>query len=166
MTTTTDFLARLSTVEQRFADHAATGAAPGLTDPDEKTGEQWEAGQVWAHLAEFLPFWVDQARHVLTSFTGPDPIPFGRVKTDPDRVAAIERDRATEVAALHDRLGEGIALTRDLLTSIPDTAWQRVAGVHSTLGVMPLAKIVDEFMVGHLEEHADQLDGLRSQGSA
>ena len=160
MTTTTDFLNRLSTVAKRLADHASTAAPAGLTDPDEKTGEQWEAGQVWAHLAEFLPFWVAQARNVLTSFTGPDPIPFGRVKTDTNRVAAIERDRATAITELHARLTGGIDATRAFIDSVPDTAWTRVRGVHSTLGEMSLAQIVEEFMVGHLEEHADQLDGL------
>lgn len=164
MTVTTDFLERLATVEKRLADHAAAGGAPGLTEPDEKTGEQWEAGQVWAHLAEFLPFWIAQARNVLMAWTGPDPIPFGRVKSDPERVAAIERDRAGAIGELHGRLADGIAMTRDFITSVPDTGWNRVLGVHSTLGEMTLTKIVDEFMVGHLEEHADQLDGLMRRG--
>lgn len=160
MTATTDFLERLSAVEKRLDERAAAGAVGGLTDPDEKTGEQWEAGQVWAHLAEFLPFWIAQARNVLNAWTGPDPIPFGRVKTDPERVAAVERDRATDIAELHARLTDGIGRTRDFIASVPDSAWNRVLGAHQTLGVMPLTKIVDEFMVGHLEEHATQLDSL------
>ncbi|HUS61314.1 MAG TPA: hypothetical protein VMY34_03895 [Acidimicrobiales bacterium] len=163
MTVTTDFLERLAIVERRLADHAKDGAASGLTDPDTKTGEQWEAGQVWAHLAEFLPFWIAQARNVLSAWTGPDPIPFGRIKTDTARVAAIESDRTTAVSDLHGRLTDGIATTRDFISSVPDTAWTKVLGVHQALGVMTLTKIVDEFMVGHLEEHADQLDVLTNR---
>ena len=33
-------------------------------------------------------------------------------------------------------------------------------GVHPTLGVMAVPRIFDEFVVGHLEQHAGQLDGL------
>ncbi len=36
-------------------------------------------------------------------------------------------------------------------------------GAHPRLGDMPLAQIVEEFVVGHLEEHADQLDLLRER---
>lgn len=35
-------------------------------------------------------------------------------------------------------------------------------GWHPTLGVMDLTRIVDEFMVKHLEEHAEQLDRMSS----
>jgi hypothetical protein len=32
--------------------------------------------------------------------------------------------------------------------------------VHQTLGVVNMPHLVDEFLVGHLEQHAAQLDGL------
>ena len=37
--------------------------------------------------------------------------------------------------------------------------WSRV-GLHSTLGEMDIARQLDEFHIGHYEQHADQLDEL------
>lgn len=156
-----EFLARLDAVAGRLADQAAASPPPeGLTDADPKTGEQWEAGQAWAHLAEFCPYWIAEVHKVVDGWDGSTPVPFGRIKTNPDRVAAIERDRHEQVSDLFARTSDGIAAVRDLLRSLPADAWSAV-GVHQTLGEMPLPKIVDEFLVGHLEEHATQLESLR-----
>ena len=161
MSETAEFLRRLDALEHRLAQHAQRDAAAAegrRTEPDPPTGETWEWGQVWAHLAEFLPYWLAQARAVIRGYSG-DPVPFGRVKSDPDRVAAIARDRNAEGPALWARTGQGIAELRAFLRDLPDGAWA-AHGVHQTLGVMSLQSIVDEFMVGHLEQHAAQLDGL------
>ena len=159
--TVQDLRLRLDAVEARLRALAATPlpATRGhLTDADPGTGEQWEWGQVWAHLAEFIPYWIAQARQVISAYHG-DPVPFGRVKADPERVAAIERDRGADVGALWARLEVHIAELRAFLTQLPDGAWA-ARGAHQTLGTMSLEHIVDEFMVGHLEQHAAQLDGL------
>ncbi len=158
---TEEFLRRVDAVEQRLQQHAqrdASTVGDRRTDPDPPTGETWEWGQVWAHLAEFLPYWLDQARAVIASYRG-EPVPFGRTKSDAGRVEAIARDRNAEVAVLWDRTRDGVGELRVFLRELPDGAWS-VRGRHSTLGEMHLAGIVEEFMVGHLEQHADQLDGL------
>ena len=49
-------------MERRLAEHAARPLPAGLTDPDPGAEERWEAGQVWAHLAEFPGYWLDQIR--------------------------------------------------------------------------------------------------------
>ena len=149
------FAERLDAVERRFA---ALGAPGGLTAADPGTGERWDAGQVWAHTAEFPSYWLAQLALVVGGWRG-EPVPFGRVKSDPDRIAAIERDRTAGPALLGERVREGIAAVRERLGSLPDSAWE-AEGVHSTLGVMPLERIVEEFLVGHLEEHAAQLESL------
>lgn len=51
------FLARLDAVERRLEAHAARSPA-GLSEPEPVTGERWDAGQVWAHVAEFIPYWL------------------------------------------------------------------------------------------------------------
>src|SRR5438552_1680541 len=51
------FLTRLDAVELRLDAHARSEPPTGLTDPDPPTGEQWDAGQVWSHLAEILYYW-------------------------------------------------------------------------------------------------------------
>jgi hypothetical protein len=163
---TEDLLPRLGAVEARLRTLSTTPllAIRGhLTDADPGTGEQWEWGQVWAHLAEFIPYWIAQAQQVIGAYHG-EPVPFGRVKGDPERIAAIDRDRTVDVAALWARLDSHIAELRAFLGELPDSAWA-AQGVHQTLGVMSMPHIVDEFLVGHLEQHAAQLDGLVGTGT-
>lgn len=158
------YLARLAAVRARLARHARTGAHAGLTGADPATGERWEAGQVWAHLAEFQGYWVDQLRGLLVARAAgvPEPIPFGRTKADPQRAAAIERDRGQAPAELHARVERDAAATEAFVRDLATDEW-RAVGLHPTLGPMPLPTVVDRFLVGHLEEHADQLDELASR---
>ena len=153
--------ARLDRVERRLGEHAAQPVPSGLTDPDPGGEERWEAGQVWAHLAEFPAFWLGQVRAVLAAADAgqEQPIAFGRTKADADRIAAIERERHTDPGELLDRVRRDLAEVRDAVRGLPDAAWT-VRGEHPTLGEMPVSGIVERFIVGHLEEHADQLDGL------
>ena len=154
-------LQRLDAVEPRLAALAQTppDAVGGRhTEPDPPTGETWEWGQVWAHLAEFIPYWLEQARMILDSHSA-EPVPFGRTKKDAGRVAAIERDRAVAVVELWARVYRHIGQARTFIGEQHADAWS-ARGLHPTLGVMPLATLLDEFVVGHLEQHAAQLDGL------
>lgn len=150
------FLSRIDAVEQRLRAHASSDAVGGLTEPDPPTGERWEWGQVWAHLAEFVPYWIGEVRTLLA---GEGAAPFGRTKADHERVAAIERDRGVRPSALMDRISPQLVDLRELVASMSDEDWAR-AGRHPTLGEMAMPRIFEEFLVGHLESHADQLDGL------
>ena len=159
MTASIDALiARMAAAEARLAEHAAAPLPSGLSDPDPGDEERWEAGQVWAHLAEFPAYWLEQARSVVEAASD-EPVPFGRVKTDPGRLEAIERDRHADPAALLARVRESLAETTETFRSWPVEAWSRT-GQHPVLGNVGMERIVDRFIVGHLEEHADQLDGL------
>jgi hypothetical protein len=155
---TREFLTRLDAVERRLEAHGARDDHRGLTKADPKSGERWDRGQVWAHLAEFLPYWMGEARKVLAAKTT-EPVPFGRIKTDPGRVGYIAQHRGEPPAAQVARTKAGIQDLREWLGRLPDQAWS-ARGVHQTRGVMSLERIVDEFMVAHLEEHAAQLDEL------
>jgi len=155
------FVERLARVERRLAEHAARPVPSALTDPDPGGTERWEAGQVWAHLAEFPGYWLDQVRHVLAEVDagGAKPIPFGRTKTDPGRLAAIERERRTDPAELLRRATASLAEATAALGALPPQAWD-ACGLHPTRGEMRVTDIVERFLLNHLEEHADQLDGL------
>ena len=153
-----NLLARLADAERRLAEHADAPLPAGLTEPDPGAEERWEAGQVWAHLAEFPAFWLGQVRHVVAQ-AAEEPVPFGRTKSDPERLAAIERDRHTDPHALLDRVRTAVAELTDEVRRLPAEAW-RVRGLHAHLGEMSVERIVEHFLVEHLEEHADQLDGL------
>lgn len=152
------WLARLEDVERRLADHAQAPKPSGLTDPDPPTGERWDAGQVWAHLAEFLPYWMAEFDKVVGAAPG-EPVVFGRTKADPHRIAAIEQRRHEDPPALMAEVRAHAAAWRSWLAALADPGWDRV-GRHPTLGDMDVPTMLGHFVVGHLEEHADQLDTL------
>jgi hypothetical protein len=127
-----------------------------LTEPDQDSGERWDRGQVLAHVAEMLPYWAQQAELIAAG----EQVEFGRVKSDPDRISAIERDRREDPERLLGRVDEGVAVVLALLERLDDQALA-CTGRHQTLGEMTVATIVDRFLVAHLEEHADQLDPPR-----
>ena len=149
---------RLAAVERRLAEHASAPRPAGLTEPDPGAEERWEAGQVWAHIAEFPSYWLAQARRVTDQVTN-SPVPFGRVKTDAGRIEAIERERHTDPAALLERVRASLRDVTDTVRGWEPDAW-RLRGAHPTRGEMTVERIVEEFIVDHLEEHADQLDSL------
>lgn len=159
-TAAADFQSRLAAVEARLRDLTHSRLA-GATPPDPGSGERWDAGQVWAHLGEFIPYWIAQAERVLAAGSA-DPVPFGRTKASPERIAAIERDRHRAATALWHDLREDLNDLRAFLSGVGERGWQ-VRGLHPSLGVMPVSRIVDEFLIGHLEEHADQLEELRTR---
>jgi threonine dehydratase len=149
---------RLDAVQRRLAEHAARPLPTGLADPDPGASERWEAGQVWAHLAEFPMYWLEQIRAVLAA--GADgPVSFGRMKTDASRTDPIERERRTAPDVLLKRVSADIERLSAAFAELPDEAW-RMTGMHPTLGEMSVQAIVDRFVLSHLGEHADQLDGL------
>jgi hypothetical protein len=160
MSTPDEYLARLDAVATRLGTAAATEPHPdALTDADPGSGERWDRGQVWAHLAEFIPYWIEQTKPVVESHSSDAPVPFGRTKSDPERIGAIERDRHEAVSILWAATQKDIALLRSFLSALEPDQWLAV-GLHPTRGPMTVPDITEEFMVGHLEQHADQLEGL------
>ena len=154
-----DVFARLDAVERRLEAHAAERAPAGFTEPDPDTPEErWEAGQVWAHVAEFVPYWHGELTSVIGGYDG-DPVPFGRTKTDPARIAAIEVGRSEPITDQLTRTTDSIAELKRHLGGLTPAEWNAV-GLHPTRGELDVEAIVERFIVAHLEEHADQLDSL------
>ncbi len=158
----TDFLARLDALEKRLESHAAAEPPGGLTEPDPDGTERWEAAQVWAHMAEFVSYWHTEVESVIGSFDG-DPVPFGRTKEDEARIAGIETGRHEPIGELMGRVREAIDELRRYLSARTSAEWNAM-GRHPTRGEMGVEAIVGRFVVAHLEEHADQLDGLAGDG--
>ena len=144
---------RLLAAAGRIRASAVLLTTDDLTDPDADSGERWDRGQALAHVAEMLPYWAQQAELVASGRQ----TEFGRVKSDPDRVAAIERDRREDPARLLARVDEGVAVVLALLERLDDQALA-ASGHHQTLGDMTVGQLIDRFLVAHLEEHADQLE--------
>lgn len=157
---TTEIMERFELIEQRLAEHAEGPVPTELTDPDEGGTERWEATQVWAHMAEFVAYWQSQLEKVIDNYSG-TPVPFGRLKDDAGRIGGIEEGRHESIANLMEQVHDEIQVTRGYLPTLSDEQWQAV-GLHPTRGELQPERMVEIFMLNHLEEHADQLDSLRS----
>lgn len=152
-----DFLERLEAAERTLTRLATSLNNGNLTRPDPSTGEQWDLGQLWAHMVEFIPFWQGQVEQVLAG--GAEKVSFGRVLTHEGRVLAIERDRAEQTAVLHARLQTHLADLRQLIQSLSSEQWL-VQGEHLAMGTMTVEQIIGRFLLGHLESHVIQLKQL------
>ena len=109
-----DHLDELDAVLARLEAHAAADAPSGLTEPDAGGTERWEAGQVWAHLAEFGAYWREELRMIVDTAGAADdgPVPFGRTKRDPHRIAMIEAHR-------HEPITHQVEIVRRDIAALP-----------------------------------------------
>lgn len=155
---TTDLRFRLDAVEARLGSVASSDVPPGLTDPDPSDGERWQAGQVWSHIAEFVPYWMSEAEKVIAA-ASPEPVPFGRIKTDPDRIGAIERGRHEAPMDVISRVSASIEAVRVFTAELEPQEWG-ARGMHQSRGAMTVREIFDQFVASHLEEHVEQLEKL------
>jgi hypothetical protein len=156
-------ITRLDVAEARLAGVSQVPFPTGQTDPDPGAEETWDAAQVWAHIAEFMTYWTDQARDLISAPVGSTPN-FGRVKTDPGRIDAIARDRTLPREKLWEKVHDGIEASRAWFSGLSSDQLAR-SGVHPTRGTVDVAFILEQFVVKHLEEHADQLDKLATEAA-
>jgi hypothetical protein len=150
---------RLAGVLERLSQHAHRVPA-GLAPVDAATSERWEAGQVFAHCAEFGRYWLSQVRNVLAAPSG-SAVPVGRALDDATRTGAIESGRHKDPTVHLGDLRASAAVLRNLLAgcTAADLAKRCVLGPAGELDALALA--TNRF-IGHLEEHADQLDAIRT----
>ena len=118
------------------------------------SGGEWSVMKVLAHVAEVLPYWARRAREVAAREQ--DDRPFGRTADDPDRVAAVEQHAHDPLDAVMPRLHAGLAEATTTLRAIPREGWARTAH-HARRGEMTVEQIVDQFLIAHVEEHAEQV---------
>ena len=152
------WLDRLDVVMQRFRAHLHVGH-PGRTDPVPGEDETWDAGQVWAHVAEFGDYWFDQLARSWPSHRRPTPCRSVAPAATPDASRPIEAGRHGDPAAHLATVARSADRLAALLAGMTNEDWAR-AGKHETLGVMDLDAQLSHFHVGHYEEHADQLDSI------
>lgn len=137
----------------------ATPPAGALTDADEPSGERWEWGQVWGHTAEFPGYWTARIREVFAQPASADPVAFGRSRDDPGRLAAIEQGRGLSAEEVIVPLRGDLDDVRDLLADMSAADWNRRVH-HQVLGDMDMPRVFEVFLVGHIEDHANQLEAL------
>jgi hypothetical protein len=124
----------------------------------------WGPREVLAHVNEMLAYWTEQLEAVLAG----DPavaVPFGRVATDAGRLARIEADRRRPVAALLDGVAAGLDRVGAFAGTLSPADAER-RGLHATRGEITVREALDRFLVGHLEEHVEQLRAILAREQA
>jgi hypothetical protein len=117
----------------------------------------WNPPELLAHVAEMTPYWIGQIDRVLHGY--PEPVSFGRVQTDEERIEAIGRDRALPVAELYARIGSGTEQAAERLRTLSAADLERL-GTHPTLGEMTVRAIVERMLLTHLAGHVEQLTAI------
>jgi hypothetical protein len=115
----------------------------------------WGPREVLAHVNEMLGYWTAQLESVLAS----DPataVPFGRVATDPDRIARIAADRELPSGDLLDRIDAGLVTATGFAGGLSAADLER-RGLHPTRGELTVGASLERFLVTHVEEHVAQL---------
>jgi hypothetical protein len=158
LTGLSDRLARASDDFAAFRPAVEDGEPwPPSEDYGAEPESDWGPKELLAHTAEMLDFWPAEIDKILRG--GPDPVPFGRVSTDPDRIGRIGRDRLLPTAELFDRIAAGVKRLDARIRSLSTGDAARI-GLHPRLGEMSVGRILDRFLVGHLEEHVEQLRAI------
>jgi hypothetical protein len=160
----------LSTLAERLT---ASRAAMTAVRPAIEAGEPWPLSaaygtepesdwgpkEVLAHVAEMIPDWLRQADLVLDAPAESAPTPFGRVASDPDRIARIGADRNRAAGVLLDSIDEALAMAiRRVETLAPDAAARQ--GSHPRLGDMTVGALLERFLAAHLDEHIRSLETM------
>jgi hypothetical protein len=158
MTTETDGLRqRAGAARDRLHSIPATGRGE-YGAPDPETGERWNRGNVLGHVAEMLEFWTDQSRAAVggRSVVGRGEPGYAK------RREGIERGDMVEEAELRAAIDRSLADLDRLLAEAPAGAletrlvYRRQDGDRN----LTLAEFIDQFLVGHFEDHLTQLEEL------
>jgi hypothetical protein len=117
----------------------------------------WGPPEVLAHVAEMLRYWLGEVERILDqSAAEAVPVLFGRLETDPLRIAVIERDRTLPIRELYARItAESERIAARLTDLSPEDGRRR--GIHPRYGETDVTAVVDHHIVDHLERHVAQL---------
>lgn len=119
----------------------------------------WGPPEILAHLVEMVPFWHRELDRVAGAAADAPPTAFGRIATDDDRLAEIERLRTLPPVELYRLLDDALGAFADRWAGWSEAARART-GVHPTRGELSVEAGVDRFIIAHLGEHADQLERI------
>ena len=126
--------------------------------PDPETGESWHRGNVLGHMSEMLPLWTDQIRRAAAGSPK-----MGRNEEEAaKRREGIDHGNAAGEAELKRAVDRGIEGALKLLEKLtPEDLERRVVfGNREGQREARIGELLQMLVVGHVEEHVDQLAGL------
>ena len=121
----------------------------------------WGPPELLAHIEEMLPFWLGEVERILDADPAGGPFPFGRIGGPDDvlRIGIIGRDRRLPLRELLARVGQDGRRVAARMRQLSDAEAERL-GEHPSRGPMSVASLLEQFVVGHVEDHVDQLNRI------
>jgi hypothetical protein len=161
MTSLSDVADRLESASRGMVDLEADLRAGEPWAMAEQFGTEPEAGwgppEVLAHVSEMLPYWVGEIERIVEAPADGTPVAFGRVSTDPVRLAIIGRDRTLPIRELLARISADSRRAGARLREIEAAGAGDRIGLHPRIGEMTLPDIAERFLATHAAEHVLQL---------
>ena len=124
----------------------------------------WGPREVLAHINEMLSYWTSELTQVVAGDASGAAVPFGRVASDPLRLARIAADRELPAGELLDAIAANIEATTGFVDRLDPAALERV-GEHPTRGEITVAASLDRFIASHLEDHVRQMRSILDNAS-
>ena len=144
-------------LDQLRARIDAGGPWPLAARFDHDPEADWGPMELLAHVAEMLPYWLGEIERILAG--PPEPVAFGRLGTDPVRIALVGRDRTLPTGELYARIDSWLERWANRLTTLSPAQLAK-GGLHPRLGEMTVDAIVERMVVHHLDEHVEQLESI------
>lgn len=143
---------RTQALRERFRA-LPVSAADRQGPPDPKSGERWDRYNILGHVAEVLPFWVAQLEVALQGQ------PFGRLPGSTERRQAVEHGREVGESTLRERIDAGFETLQRFLDRLESSDLERTVTMRGR-GEETVGWAMENLLVGHAEEHCDQLAAL------
>jgi hypothetical protein len=156
--TATALIARIDGTQIRLAALASSAPPPGPGTTPVGNEAEWDAGQVWSHVAELTPYWIGEARRIVAS-RGDTPVAFGRVPEDGIRDSAIESGRYRSTAEQWRAIVAGLDEFRTYVRSLSEDDWD-AQGIHVRGDLRTVRLVLTATVADHLDDHASQLERL------
>lgn len=121
---------------------------------------EWSAMSVLGHMVEMIPYWLKQIHRVVVSVG--DPPRLGRPLDSPDRLEGPKRGEEGYPDKMLEELRAQVHLAVTTFRSMSPSQREK-RGLHTTRGEMSVAEMIETFVVGHAEEHLDQIKAILSR---
>lgn len=149
--------------ERVAASRADLGRLPAATDRDAgpvdpATGESWHRGNVLGHMSEMLDYWTGQIQRAVEGS--------GTMGRDEQGAAlrrqGIDHGNAASEVELRRDIDQKIGRLLVLLAAMSPDDLERAVDFHNRKGNRQarVGELVQNLVVGHLEEHIQQLADL------
>ena len=152
-----DGMRRRVTVARARLRALLPAAADREPPADPKTGERWDRFNILGHMSEFPTFWSGELAAAIES--GEE---FGRLPGSTDRQDAVAGGVKTGEGALKRQVARGIENVLALLVKLQPADLDRTINMRGR-GEVTVRWALESLLVGHLEEHCNQLYALTTK---